>query len=249
MSGHRWLRSVISWIVALGLCGAVRVGAQEPQYPRWFVEGVEDDGLTVGYSTAFHHPDSSMAYALRDGAGSIVKARGLRIRSEEGFARVAGGLRFMGRIVHEEVDSSEVETVMAQAQAVDTITVGRSYIVLVAIGEEIPSVDTARGPMSGKRPGWADAPPTGKKAVYAVGVARRYHYEHHSWQEAERVARLELARTVLARVRHVSKRADGSLESVIVSETDVVLRSVRIVKRWLDREGNVCYVLARMPVR
>lgn len=244
-----WIRWVGCGIVLLGLCGFMRAHAEEPQYPRWFMEGTKEGTVAVGYSTAFFHADSSAAYALRDGAGNIVKGRAVRIHSEEGFARVGAGLRFMGRIFHEEVDSLEVGTMMGQAQVVDTITVGRSYIALVAVGEHIPPLEGARSPMLGKRPRWVEELPREKKAVYSVGVARLYYYEHHSWREAEAAARLELARTVLARIRQLSKQVDRSLENVTVTETDVVLRGVRIVGRWLDREEEVCYVLARMPVR
>lgn len=237
------------WMVVLSVWGFARVDAEEPRYPQWFMEGAKEGALAVGYSTTFFHADSSVAYALRDGAGNIVTGRAVRIQSEEGFARVGGGWRFMGRVFHEEVDSSEVEVVMRQARMVDAITVGRSCIALVAVGEDLPPVDTARVQMSSTGPKWVDALPREKNAVHAVGVARLYYYEHHSWQEAERAARMELARTVLAQIRQLSKQADGVLENVTVTETDVVLRGVRMVKRWLDREREVCYVLARMPVR
>lgn len=235
------------WIMVLSVWAFAQ--AEEPLYPQWFMEGRKEGTMAVGYSTAFFHADSSAAYALRDGAGNVVRGRAVRIRSEEGFARVGGGLRFMGRILHEEVDSSEVETAMSQARVVDAITVGRSYIALVVVGEPIPPVERVRSPMPGKRPRWTEELPGEKKAVYAVGVARLYYYEHHSWQEAEAAARLELARTVLSRIRQLSKGVDRSLENVTVTETDVVLQGVWIVGRWLDREGEVCYVLARMPVR
>lgn len=102
--------------------------------------------------------------------------------------------------------------------------------------------------MPREQPPWVGSLPRSDDALYAVGAARLYYYEHHAWQEAEAAARLEPARSVLAHVRSLNQQAGGKHQRVTVTETDVVLRGARVAGRWLSRDDDVCLVLVRMPV-
>ena len=110
-------------------------------------------------------------------------------------------------------------------------------------------VDRARVRMSEKAPKWVRKLPRKEGYVFAVGTSHLYYHEESSWREAERAARLELARDVVSQIRNLSKQAGGRLEHVVVTKTEATLRGTQIVGRWLDRKAKACYVLCRMPIR
>ena len=123
-------------------------------------------------------------------------------------------------------------------------------LVLVCYGAEgALEVDRTRVRMPEKAPKWVRKLPRKRGYAFAVGISHLYYHEENSWREAERAARLELARDVLSEIRNLSKQAGGTLEYVIVTRTEATLREAQIVGRWLDRKEKACYVLCRMPIR
>ena len=243
-------RLMVCILVFLGV-SSVRADGKEG-YPSWFVRPPTPTtcSVAVGYSPLFFCPDSSVAYATRNGLDNLAREAALRIRYEEGFMTVPGGLRAMGRIYDEEVDSTTVQTVQADSRLLVKASVGRSVFVLVGGScVDPPAVVTKEVSMPSRPPKWVHSPPKKSGYVYAIGVAPLYYYEIHSWQEAEQSARVELARIVLSQIKGLSKIYGGYLQTVTVTETDVTLRGVQVVSRWLDRKDKAFYVLCRMPLR
>lgn len=251
--GWKWGFGLILGGVLVGLIPfGVRGEDKGDAYPRWFLQGVGDQRscCAVGYGRAFVDPDTSVAYAMRDGVENVAKGIEVHIRSEQGFMAVPGGLRFMGETFSEEVDSAKMDAIRERCSVVDTAFVRGMVLVLVCYGEEEEfEVDRARVRMPEKAPKWVWKLPRKGGYVFAVGTSHLYYYEESSWREAERAARLNLARDVLSQIRDLSKQAGGTLEHVIVTKTEATLRGTQIVGRWLDKKAKACYVLYRMPIR
>ncbi len=253
--GERFLKVGLKILISAGVlaslisCG-VRREAGGYGYPRWFLEGVGDQGIrcAVGYGRIFVDPDTSVAYAMRDGVERVAREMAVAIRSEQGFSAVPGGLRSMGGLFSEEVDWAKVETIREQCRVVDSAQVHGMTLALVCHGSE-GAFEVERARMPEKAPKWVRKLPKKKGYVFSVGTSHLYYHEANSWREAERAARLELARDVLSQIRDLSKQAGGTLEQVIVTKTEATLRGTRIAGRWLDGKEKACYVLCRMPIR
>lgn len=251
--GRKWGFALILGVV-LACCfpfGA-RGNDKGEEYPRWFLEGIRDQRTccAVGYGRVFVNPDTSVAYAMSDGVENVVKGMEVHIRSEQGFMAVTGGLRFMGETFSEVGDSAKVDAIREDCSVLDSAFVHRMTLVLICYGVEGAfRVDRARVPMPEKAPKWMRKLPRRGGYIFAVGTSHLYYNEENSWREAERAARLELARDVLSQIQDLSRQADGTLEHVMVTKTEATLRGVQIVGRWLDRKARACYVLCRMPIR
>jgi hypothetical protein len=97
-----------------------------------------------------------------------------------------------------------------------------------------------------RAPEWTEHPPQEGGCSYAVGVAPAYYYEMSSWDEAERNARLNLARTIRIKVGAIQQMAvqDQALQR---EQLSVVLRNAQTVARWVDPREGIYYVLVRKP--
>ena len=253
--GERFLRGSLKILISAGvLASLISCGVRREDggngYPSWFLEGVGDQGIrcAVGYGRIFVDPDTSVAYAKRDGVERVAKGMAVAVRSEQGFAAAPGGLRSMGGVFSEEVDWAKVKTIREQCRVVDSAQVHGMTLALVCYGAE-SAFELERTRMPERPPKWVRKLPKKKGYVFAVGTSHLYYNEATSWREAERAARLELARYVLSQIRDLSKKAGGTLEQVIATKTEATLRGVRIAGRWLDRKTKACYVLCRMPSR
>ena len=223
-------------------------GASAQEYPTWFTQlpGDLSAPVAVGYAPASRQKDRALSAAVEDGLQRLARDISAKIRSEEGFAQVGGGLRFLGRIVDEEVEPALLRSLQSAHRILDSATVNGMTLVLLSRKQDDVRVGHARKAMSVRKPAWIEEVPREKAYQFAVGVSRLYFHEESSWMAAEQSARLEMARGVLSRVQSLLRMHDGRIENVIVSETDVVLNNVQFVARWLDRENKACYVLCRM---
>ncbi|MFH1006402.1 MAG: LPP20 family lipoprotein [Candidatus Latescibacterota bacterium] len=249
---------VVKRILCVGALLAViscasRRPPEEFGYPRWFLGGMGEHGIscTVGYGRVFVDPDTSVAYALQDGLGRRAMERAITIRSEQGFVSVPSGWRSMGELFSEEVDSlGEDAGNREPSPVVDSAFVdGMTLVLLCSSAEEAVEGDFTRVPMPKDAPDWVRKLPEEKGSIFAVGTSPLYYHRANSWREAERMARLELAREVLLQVRDLSRQAGGTMEQIIVTRTEATLRGIQIVGRWLDGKEKACYALCRMPIR
>ncbi|MFN3820818.1 MAG: hypothetical protein ACK4OO_00670, partial [bacterium] len=66
------------------------------------------------------------------------------------------------------------------------------------------------------------------------GIAQLYYYWTSSLREAEVNARLDLAFNAWSKIKGLSKRDFKNYGSVILSETDVILKGIRTVERRIN---------------
>ena len=123
----------------------------------------------------------------------------------------------------------------------DTAQVGGMILVLAVSREQEISLSSVRRVPEKAPPRWITVLPDNAGAMYAVGISRMYYYEGHSWQEAERQARHELAYSFLTRQRRLLRGTDTAEYGVTASATSVQLHGLQVTARW--RSDSMCFVL------
>ena len=68
-----------------------------------------------------------------------------------------------------------------------------------------------------------------------MNVAPGYYYAEHSWLEAERQARQELAYSFQTRQRQLMRSTPTSEYGVTASATAVQLQGIQVVARWQSK--------------
>lgn len=97
------------------------------------------------------------------------------------------------------------------------------------------------------RPEWVDVLPESDKYFYAIGTSVEYYHIVSSWDQAEKVARLELARQQNLTMKQIQKVTESSYYDITNEVTKATLRSVQTVARWVDPKKKLYYVLLQMP--
>jgi hypothetical protein len=219
-------------------------------YPAWFLDQqVALSGPTaVGYAHASFYPDSSAAQAIRDGCARWVRQQQTTVEGGQLFWSTALGTAWMGSSIQECYDTAAVAAAIATLAPLDTLFSDNLTAVLLGpLGSVLDPVWRERRSVTATRaPDWTEQPPHEIGFAYAIGVAPAYYYEMSSWDEAERNARLNLARTISVKVGALQQMAvqDQALQREQVS---VVLRNAQTVARWVDPREGIYYVLVQKP--
>lgn len=217
-------------------------------YPRWFLEtGRVAPGCYVGYARIGYLKDSAVTYALRNACENAARHQTAHVSgNREHWATEIGNI-VMTDAIREGFDTLRVAENSARLAVVDSLFRGEIVIVLAApAGIEVE--EAARVPVAIRpelTPAWVNAPPGDDEYVYATGLAPGYFYETSSWQEAERVARKNLALLAYTKVQSLQRIAEQGLE-ISREEVAVTLTDIQLVSRWRDIKNNVMHVLARM---
>jgi hypothetical protein len=176
-----------------------------------------------------------------------VRQQQTTVAGDQLYWSTALGTAWMGSSIQEQFDTAAVSQAMVRLSPLDTLfSEGLVAVLLGTPGRVLDSVSREqRCTIGAPAPEWAEQPPQPGEFIYAVGVAPEYYYEMSSWDEAERKARLNLARTVRVKV--------GALQEMDVQDhvlqreqLSVVLINSQTVARWRDAHERVFYVLARM---
>jgi len=97
------------------------------------------------------------------------------------------------------------------------------------------------------KPRWVEALPQSDNYYYAVGTSVEYYHIESSWDEAEKVARLELARQTNIMMKQIQKVTESSYYDITNEITNATLRSVQTIARWFDTKEKIYHVLLQMP--
>ena len=208
--------------------------------PAWFVRMPEEPGMVyaVGYARAYAMYDSAAAAAGRDAAYRLRMALGSAIMGERLFQTLPGG-----QVVYQGERFSEQPLYEVTPVYLDTARVGGMILVLAVSREQEIALSSARILPDKTPPSWITTLPDNAGAMYAVGISRMYYYEEHSWQEAERQARHELAYSFLTRQRRLLRGTDTDEHGVTASATSVQLHGLQVTARW--RSDSMCFVLMK----
>jgi hypothetical protein len=220
-------------------------------YPDWFYNppaGI--DAFSIGYSDERSYVDSAIKSATREAAVNFVKSQSVQIAGEQGMATFIAGKIPIGSTIKENYDEAEAGRLGESMKVVDWFARGRTVTVL-ACADSTMSFSSPRRLDATKtpKPAWVNTIPDKSGYVYSSALASVYYYENNSWREAERRARINLALTLSAKIKYLSKKLNEEYyREYQVEETNVTLHGVEIVGRWKDVKNQICYVLVRMPL-
>jgi hypothetical protein len=200
-----------------------------------------------------YYPDSSGGLAFRTAAENALRSEEITIEGTKVYGATTDGIAALSTTVVEMVDSSRLETLTKLLKLRSLQEVGGMTLALVSPDEcalPPPLVQLMRMPK--EAPAWVSLLPQDARKVYALGMSEPSYYEFSAWLEAERHARLELAKSVRSTERGVAElETESSGEEAYSSLNDekieVTLRGIRVIGRWRDSRTNLYAVLVSMP--
>lgn len=226
------------------------VGCLAQDYPRWFLEPVnlECANVSAGCSRPFLRRESSDSAAYLKACENLAFGHRFEFCGGEAFWHTEAGVFWMGNNFRESTDSVYLRDIVSRAIRLDSYHSDRICIVL-ASAAACPLPDSMLSVVKciGKMPGWVETIPQDQDYVYAEGVAREYFYESSSWEEAERRARFNLARSIRVSMRAMQKADGASGQEVRDEEVMARLTGAEVVYRWRDVRRSLYFVLMRVP--
>lgn len=235
-------------IIVWSLC--VVNAAYGQSYPNWFLnQGTITCGLAaVGYASPSFYRDSSISQAAQNAAVNVGRLQMTHISGGQAFWSTEGGTYWMGANFREEFDTLATVRALRSQKVLDSFVT--SGFVAVLCGDSTCAGDPSLRMLTEIRspaPLWTESIPRDEQFVYAVGMAPEYYYELSSWQEAERAARLNLARNVFTQIKALQKVGGREGQEIRNEEMAVTLKYQQIVARWRDPKEKIFYILIRMP--
>ena len=240
------------WIFIIAVIAAVNpFGAQAQVYPRWFLyQGeIRSPRIGVGFVQPALRPDSAARYAFRLGCTEYAMHNYCSVVGGETFWATEGGTAWMGSDITVRYDTSLAERVQREFRILDAYHDKKKTITLAGDSAvELDNAMRANIPVASIRmPVWVETLPSTPKTVFAVGAAQEYFYETSSWELAERIARLALARQIGTQVAGRQKLDEREGEDLRHDEFAAELRDIRVIARWRDLKKKIFYVLVAMP--
>ncbi len=222
--------------------------AARPQlYPRWFLEqGSLECGLTaVGYSNKGFYEDSSASQTSRNARQNLARQRMTTVEGGQAFWATEAGTAWMGSDLRMSVDSAALKRAAADTGAAEVYIGAEMVISLVVSGNcAIPDSMKKLVPMGIEQPAWIHGTPSTNSCIFSLGVAPAYFYETSSWESAERMAIVGLAKEAGDSLIAMEKNVTGSGQAILNEQVSVVLRDFGVVARWFDARERIYYVLA-----
>ena len=220
--------------------------AESQTYPKWFLEqGKLRCGLTaVGYCNKGFYEDSSASQATRDARQNLARQSITVVAGSRAFWTTEAGTAWMGGDLAVSVDSAALKTAATDTGKAEIYFGDDMIISLVSSSVcELPDSMREMRTIPTEEPSWVRGILDTSSRIYSVGVAPRYFYELSSWEAAERMAMLGLAREGEDSVIAMEKNVPGSGQQVLNEHVSVALRNFSIVARWFDARNQVFYVL------
>ncbi|MFC2085077.1 hypothetical protein ACFLS9_08475 [Bacteroidota bacterium] len=221
------------------------------QYPEWFLHQgkISCNELSVGYSKPGYYKDSVISYAFRNGCFNYVVNECLRIKGGQAFLTLETGTYWMGAKFEEYFDTALVDQSASKLGIIDTFSSANIVAVLLSSRDcELKEIYKKRSRVSVlPTPGWINELPTDTGYLFAVGFSPEYFYETSSWMEAERIARLNLARQILINIKSLQKMTNTDYQDLTNEEFFATLNNVSVIARWVDLKRKIYYVLLKMP--
>lgn len=218
-------------------------------YPNWFLNqgAITCGSAAVGYASPSYYRDSSISQAAQNAGVNLGRLQVSHISGGQAFWSTEAGTYWMGANFREEFDTVAAVKALGSQKVLDSFVA--SGFVAVLCGDSTCAVDPSSRTLMQIRslaPSWTESIPRDEQFVYAVGMAPEYYYELSSWQEAERAARLNLARNVFTQIRALQKIGGREGQEIRNEEMAVTLKHQQIVARWRDPKQKIFYVLIRM---
>jgi hypothetical protein len=246
--------AVVIRIFALALLSTASF-AQE--YPRWFLDQGEIPcgGIAVGITATPYYPDTTGGQGLLLAAENAARYRALTVSGRMAYITSEAGTCVVASTVKESFDTSLVERVANSMKLRASYSIGGLMLVLAGPSQcDVPEqfLHTVRVDRS-DLPSWISTLPPDDDMLYAVGISEPYYYEQSSWYEAEKNARLELARMSHSRmfgVGYLQRYDSGISIGSDIREEDLgatMLHDVRVLRRWRNPSTRLFYVLLGMP--
>jgi len=217
------------------------------EYPIWFLK--PPVGLTfptaVGYAETYRFShEVSVEEATRDGIEQLAKHISVRIRGE-----VSAINERQMQYFQEIVDDSVKQLVADKHKILATHIGPKMTVVLLGLGElgafsnqktvSLESLPT---------PSWIEEIPRQKGYLYGSGHCGPRVYHESGWRTAEEDARINLALNFQSYVLQLVKQFNWQVETVSITQTNVVLNRIEVVGRWFDIKAKTYHVLVRLPL-
>ena len=219
-------------------------------YPRWFLDpgSLGCDGPVVGYTRSSYYRDSSVVLAARNGYENHARLLETRVSGGQAFWTTEGGTFWLGADFREEYNLLESESAPSRLTVLDSFIDGDLSAALLGSSGCRLENDARRFTMvPSNPPEWTEVMPSDDRYHYGVGLAPTYFYEVNSWLEAERMARRNIARSLLIEIKALEKSTAREGQQIRGEEVAVTLRNLQVVARWRDVGKQIFYVLVRMP--
>ena len=239
------LRKPYFVLSAILFCGLLlfqtkNIYAQTGQlYPDWFLQ-TPDTGhfYAIGYSPVQFYENSTINRAFTNLQEQLRAKRALKLHLTMFWQKLPDdSVILQGQEIVTDTLYSKSEP-FSVASAVS----GNMHLILGSLSESTPFPVT-RMITAGSKPIWIDNTPSINDAWHSVGSARMVPSEEVCWIRAEKQGILELAQTKQTNLQMVQRKLQNATETVIKTESDVVLFDIQVVARWRD-ETN-CYVLVK----
>lgn len=225
--------------------------AQAQTYPRWFLFQGElpSTKIGVGYVQPAMHRDSASMYAFRKGCTAYAMHHHCSVIGGELFWSTEGGNAWLGSDITVTYDTSLAEHAERAFRLLATYHDARKTITLA--GDSTLAIDDAQkaevAVASVPMPVWVETLPSSPHMAYGVGAAQEYYYEKSSWELAERIARLTLARQIGTQVAGLQKLDASEGHDLRHDVFAAELTDIRVIARWRDVKKKIFYVLVAMP--
>lgn len=239
-------------IVFLFVCAAaLHTSAKAQTYPRWFLYPgeIRSARVAAGFVQPALNPDSASMYAFRRGCTAYAMHKRLVVEGGEIFWSTEGGNAWMGSDISAVYDTSLAERAESEFRLLATYH-DKNKIITLAGDSSVVLDEAMRTPVpigTLQMPVWVETLPNEPRTVFAVGQSEEYYYETSSWELAERIARLALARQIGTRVLGLQKLDEVEGQDIRHDTFAAELHDIRVVARWRDVKKKIFYVLMAMP--
>jgi len=229
--------------------------AYAQNYPRWFLfpDELGCGSCAIGMARTPYYPDSSGGEAFASGVENAVRGEEVVIEGTKKYGVTDAGVTAISTTVREVIDTARIESLAKVLKLLDINAVGEMTVALVGPGDgAFPDSLKQRIGIARTPPPWLAALPQDSGFIYALGMSEPAYYEFSAWLEAEKHARLELAKSVQSTVHGIDRlesaaSGDEAYSGVQDEKISVALHHAQVVRRWRDPTTHISSVLIRMP--
>ena len=221
-------------------------------YPYWFIypDKVGCDNSTIGYSTTGYYKDTSKVVAFKNGCVNFARNTALKIEGGQGFWKTENGTYWMGMKISESFDTVSIQKAESKLHLISSFSNDKITLAFLCLSDTNLTTSTNKliNLSDVPVPKWVTNLPKDVNAIYAMGMTPKYYYETSSWLEAEKQARINLAKQVSVKIQSLQKFSRYDNQEIRNEEFSVSLKNISVVERWIDAKRNIFYVLTKMPL-
>lgn len=226
----------------------------QQQVPEWFAqlpEAPPQQLFAVGVAGRYLRPQRARAAALQDAYRNLAKQIQVRLKFEL-IELSDGRLQITNPKFDLRYYDNRLGDIESNSVVLDSVITAEGYFVLIAY----PAAKKPGGFRNnvrswGSAPDWVSHIPKDKDYVYGIGMVARYGRWLRAWQDADALARFDLAKNIQVEAQsvHTSQRDNRTtIESNLMRQSlDLTLRNSIIIARWYDGKSDTYYALCRAP--